>query len=222
MTGLVIGSLSPDFEYFVRMKIQSDYSHGIVGLFLFNLPISILIAFVFHNIVKKSLFENAPKVIKSRIVNFLDFNWNKYFSRKWFVVIISILLGAISHVFLDSFTHQDGFFVNTISFLKKEIFIFNKQIPVYKFVQHISSFVGIFTIFVVLLKLPNKENVSGKIDLKYWSLITIIFVGVVFLRLLFGLDYKLYGHLIVSCISASLIALILTPTLLRLSKKYKI
>lgn len=29
LTGIVIGSLTPDFEYFLRMKIQSTYSHTI-------------------------------------------------------------------------------------------------------------------------------------------------------------------------------------------------
>ncbi|MEG1227787.1 MAG: DUF4184 family protein, partial [Flavobacterium sp.] len=27
LTGLVIGSMIPDFEYFIRMRIQSIYSH---------------------------------------------------------------------------------------------------------------------------------------------------------------------------------------------------
>jgi hypothetical protein len=31
LTGLVIGSMTPDFEYFVRMRIQSNYSHTIEG-----------------------------------------------------------------------------------------------------------------------------------------------------------------------------------------------
>lgn len=36
MTGLIIGSLTPDFEYFIRMKIESYYSHTNAGLFLFK------------------------------------------------------------------------------------------------------------------------------------------------------------------------------------------
>ncbi len=115
MTGLVIGSLSPDFEYFIRMKIQSDYSHNLVGLFLFDLPMSILLAFIFHNIVRNTLYENLPKFIKSKLIRFMQFNWNQYFIKNYFAVIISILIGAVSHIFWDSFTHFEGYFVNTIS-----------------------------------------------------------------------------------------------------------
>ncbi|MEB0248571.1 DUF4184 family protein, partial [Mucilaginibacter sp. 5B2] len=38
LTALVVGSLTPDFEYFIRMKVQSDYSHTLPGLFWFDLP----------------------------------------------------------------------------------------------------------------------------------------------------------------------------------------
>ena len=59
ITGLVIGSLSPDFEYFIRMKIESNYSHTFWGIFYFDLPLGIMLTFIFHNIVKNELFENA-------------------------------------------------------------------------------------------------------------------------------------------------------------------
>ena len=60
-TGLVIGSLTPDFEYFIRMKVQSIYSHTLLGIFWFDLPLAILLAFLFHSLVRDTLFFNLPK-----------------------------------------------------------------------------------------------------------------------------------------------------------------
>ena len=34
-TGLIIGSLSPDFEYFFKMSVDSIYSHSKGGIILF-------------------------------------------------------------------------------------------------------------------------------------------------------------------------------------------
>src|SRR6478609_2941554 len=79
LTGLVVGSLTPDFEYFIRMRVQSDYSHTLSGLFWFDLPLGILLAFIFHNIVRDSLFENLPLILKSRLIRFKQFDWNSYF-----------------------------------------------------------------------------------------------------------------------------------------------
>jgi len=79
LTALVIGSLTPDFEYFIRMKVQSDFSHTFLGIFWFYLPLGILLAFIFHNTVRNSLFVNIPMSLKSRLNRFNEFNWNRYF-----------------------------------------------------------------------------------------------------------------------------------------------
>lgn len=115
MTGLVIGSLTPDFEYFIRMKIESNYSHTFWGIFYFDLPLGILLTFVFHNLVKEELFKNLPKKLNQRFIKTEKFNWNKYFIKNWKIVILSIIIGTISHLFWDSFTHESGFFVKHFS-----------------------------------------------------------------------------------------------------------
>lgn len=81
LTGLIIGSITPDFEYFIRMKVQRDYSHTLSGLFWFNLPLGILLAFIFHGIVRNSLIENLPLFLKSRFSNFTRFNWLNFFKK---------------------------------------------------------------------------------------------------------------------------------------------
>ena len=57
-TGLIIGSIIPDFEYFIRMRDWSRYSHTLVGLAWFDLPLAILVCFIYHLIVKNYLFDN--------------------------------------------------------------------------------------------------------------------------------------------------------------------
>jgi hypothetical protein len=150
LTGLVIGSLTPDFEYFLRMRIQSNYGHTIFGLLWFDLPLGLLFAFIFHNIIKESLFNNFPTVLKSRFVKFNSFDWNKHFKTNWFVVITSILIGAASHLLWDSFTHNHGYFIETIPALSNKIAIANRQIPIFKILQHSSTLIGGLVIAISL------------------------------------------------------------------------
>ena len=117
LTGLVIESLTPDFEYFLRMKIQSNYSHTLGGLFWFDLPLGILLAFIFHNIVRSPLIDNLPDFLKERFLIFDRFHWNQYFKKNYLVVVISILIGAASHVLWDGFTHHGGYFVEKLPVL---------------------------------------------------------------------------------------------------------
>lgn len=58
MTGLIVGSITPDFEYFLRMK--SKYSHTISGILWYDLPMGIFLAFIFHNLIKEALINNMP------------------------------------------------------------------------------------------------------------------------------------------------------------------
>ena len=214
LTGLVIGSLTPDFEYFIRMRIQSNYSHTISGLFWFDLPLGIILAFIFHNIVRDSLFVNLPKFLKSRFYNFMRFEWNNYFKNNWFIIIISILIGASSHLFWDSFTHDHGYFVRTIPQLTNSIDFFGNHVPVLKIVQHSSSLIGGLTIVIAILRITPEKTINGNSNLKYWGILIFLSITIITFRLLLGLDYKLLGHVIVTSISAGLISLILTSLIM--------
>ena len=107
------------------------------------------------------------RFLKSKFLNFSQFNWNEYFKRNWFVVIISILIGAASHIFWDSFTHDDGYFVKTIPRLSEAVKLFAVEIPILKILQHSSTLVGAFVIAFAIYKLPIYKTEKVNINLKY-------------------------------------------------------
>jgi hypothetical protein len=218
LTGLVIGSLTPDFEYFLRMRIKSNFSHTIDGLFWFDLPLGLLLAFIFHNIVRNGLFDNLPTILKSRFSIFRKFDWNGHFRKNWLVVIISILIGAGSHILWDSFTHDHGYFVQTIPTLQNSVDFLDRQVPILKILQHSSTLFGGLVIAFAIYKLPTIKTEKENINLKYW----IIFIGltltIIVARLLTGLELKQYGNVIVTAISAGLISLTITSWMTRTKK----
>jgi hypothetical protein len=218
LTGLVIGSLIPDFEYFLRMRIKSNYSHTIDGLFWFDLPLGLLLAFVFYNIVRNSLLDNLPTFLKSRFSALRQLDWNSYFKRNWLVIIISILIGASSHILWDSFTHEHGYFVGVIPSLTSKINLFGGQIPILKILQHSSTLIGGLVIIFIVYKLPSDKSVKGSVNLKYWAIFIGLTMTIISIRLFSGLELKEYGNVIVTAISAGLISLILTPCLMREKK----
>ncbi len=215
LTGLIIGSMTPDFEYFFRMKIQSNFSHTIAGLFYFDLPIGILFAFVFHNIIRNSLYSNLPIFFSERLKIFKVFNWNQYFKQHYFVVIISTLLGAASHLFWDSFTHIHGYSVQAFSIMQDTFDIAGNKIPVFKILQHLSTLLGGFFLAVAFYRLPITNSTKQQINIKYWVSILIMTSGIIGLRIALGIDENFLGQLIVTSISAILIAMMIAPDLVR-------
>jgi Domain of unknown function (DUF4184) len=101
-TGLIIGSMCPDFEYFISMKMQSNIAHTFLGLILFNLPVGFLVALLFHKIIKRNLIENLPSFFQNRLATLKNMKWIDYLKVNFFYVLISILIGAISHLFNPS------------------------------------------------------------------------------------------------------------------------
>lgn len=207
LTGMVIGSMTPDFEYFIRMRVQSNYSHSIAGLFWFDLPMGVALAFIFHNFARNSLILNLPKPLKARLIQFNSFDWNTAFRKNWPVVILSILIGASSHILWDGFTHENGYFVQHLSGLSELVTIAGFSIPVWKLSQHLSSIFGAIVIITAVYRLKSKPVVS-KLKLSYWGVWAALTLGIIFIRLLFGLDFRMYGHVIVTAISAGLISLL--------------
>jgi hypothetical protein len=209
LTGLIIGSLTPDFEYFFRMTAASYYSHTWAGLLWFDVPLGIGLAFIFHQIIKKSLIENLPFFLKARATDLLALDWQTYFKHNWAVVVLSILIGAASHLLWDGFTHAHGFFVENLPILSQKILILNYSIGIYKFLQHGSTLLGGILILWSILRIPVEASVRDTFDWRYWWMIGGITVFVVVLRLLFGLSFSDYGAIIVSSISGFLLGLVL-------------
>lgn len=192
--------------------MRSDYSHSMAGVILFDLPMGILLAFIFHNLVKESLFDNLPQIIRQRVVTFKRFNWSHAFKNNWPVVLISIVIGALSHILWDSFTHEYGYFVVRISELQNKVELYNLQIPVYRIVQHTSTLVGGLILAIAFFKMPANEKVNSQISLRYWVIFTSICLSVILLQIVVTQVIS-YRQLIVTSISAGLIALIVTPIL---------
>ncbi|MBB4803570.1 putative membrane protein [Flavobacterium nitrogenifigens] len=216
LTSLIIGSLIPDIEYFLRMKVKSNYSHTFTGIFWFDLPLALLLAFVFHNIIRNLLFQNLPSFMKTRILTYTDFNWNVYFKKNWHIVLISLLIGIISHLFWDSFTHKNGYFVNEINSFRNTIYIFSTEIPLWKIAQHGSTFIGSIALLIVFLKLPQDFNIKTPIEKLYWKAVILCIATILLLRFAVCFQDFNIGNFIVTFIASFIISTILIPSLIKI------
>lgn len=215
-TGLVIGSMIPDFEYFIRMSVKSVYSHTTAGIFWFDLPLAIIVAFIYHNVVRDSLLENLPAILKTRVIKFKGYNWNGYFRKYWFTVMFSILLGCASHILWDNFTHENGFFVQKLE-LTQVVYIAGYESTMYQMLQHLSTIAGGIVIMLSIAYLPKtyQQQAFSSGYKQYWLIAGVVTIAIVIARLLILNNSNQIGNIIVSIISGLLASLILSPMLLK-------
>ncbi len=210
-TGLIAGSMAPDFEYFLRMRVHSEYSHTLWGLLWYCMPLGLVMGFVFHAIVKRTLINNLPAVLQARFRKFADVDWTAYCKENWPIVLLSVLAGAGSHVLWDSFTHEHGYFVLAWPVLTEKPAIGQMYLPVYKLLQHGSTLAGFTMILIFVKMIPADYQLVRKIEIRYWLLVLSCTMVILAARLLSGLEPKAYGSLVVTLIAAFLLGLILTP-----------
>ena len=213
MTGLVVGSMAPDFEYFIRMKDYSLYSHTWKGIIYFDLPLSILLAFLFHQLVRNYLIDSLPGLLNRRLDSFKQFDWTRHFKEKFLVILISIIIGTVSHILWDGLTHKSGYFVKHMPFLRQYIGIGGHHMALYEWSQYAWSLIGGLLILYALFKLPAGKEVSKPSIFPYWFSVTFIMCAVTAAKIARGLPYRDFDKMIIVLISGWLIGLLFTSLL---------
>jgi hypothetical protein len=96
-SALVIGSVVPDLWVFVPF-VDREESHSVAGLFWFCLPIGVASYVLFHLLLKQPLIA----LLSSRLAAFTSPALPR---SPWHAVLVSVLVGAITHVAWDELTH---------------------------------------------------------------------------------------------------------------------
>ncbi|HYM93199.1 MAG TPA: DUF4184 family protein, partial [Chitinophagaceae bacterium] len=156
-----------------------------------------------------------PLFLRKRLLRFKDFSWIAHFKNFFFTIIISIIIGTVSHIVLDGFTHRGGKFVKEFETLKDTFVIAGHSVPTYTILQHLGTLVGGLIVIYGLIQLPADKSITEKKNIfPYWFLVGLFTIIALGIRLLLGLNIKHYEDLIVTAISGWLLGIILTPLLL--------
>lgn len=210
VTGLVIGSMVPDFEYFIRMHDRSDFSHSWGGIFYFDLPLSLILAFAYHLFVRNTLIDHLPGFLARRLQDFKKFDWSVHFRQAFITIIISIIIGATSHIVWDGFSHAHGLFVDMFPFFNRHVPVAGHHIPVFVLMQHGGSIAGALLILYSIWILPpdSSFNQDYRSFFGYWTAICVLMLLVALFRLKTTVnEYENFDEKIVLLISGWLLGL---------------
>jgi hypothetical protein len=210
LTGLVVGSMVPDFEFLFRLRETACFAHTWLGIVIFDIPMAVVLSFVFHLLVRNILILQLPQSIRQRFTECLSFNWKKYFRRNTILFFLSVFIGIGSHIFLDAFTHKDGWFVLMDSFFIKQINIFQFQLPLYTFLQLFTSLLGAVYIAWFIFKMPKGYDVRVSVNaVWYWILLVVVWVVLFILRIKVYPMYTTSDDLIIAAVGCFVYALLL-------------
>jgi hypothetical protein len=142
-SALIVGTMAPDFEYFLRMQAEGCYGHTLQGAFIFTLPLALLTLWLFHAIVKIPLVQLCPYELQKRLIPYCsEFRFGGL--KRFALLVISILVGVFTHIVWDSFTHTNTVPYRTWPFLRQRVNVpLLRSFHIYKLLQHGSTILGI-------------------------------------------------------------------------------
>ena len=167
LTGLMAGAMAPDLIYFlILITTHRGISHSWTGLFIFCLPAGIVFSFAFHQLFKYHFISNLPRPLDQFLSGLAESKFRIAGWRGLMVLAYSVLVGALSHFFWDSMTHEHGEIVRRIPLLLEKSVILGITVPNYRIVQHLSTAFGALTILIYALKSnlipPPKPNPTSR------------------------------------------------------------
>lgn len=165
LLGLILGSMAPDFIYFLLFNPSSNLGHTILGFVILNLPICFLLNYLILKFIKNPFIINLPSKICNYYTYLIHYDFNFKSTKDIFVFTYSCIVGMLTHIIWDAFTHKTGYFVVNINLLKESIHILGYQVPFFKLLQHGSTLLGFFVIlyyFYTIRRYSNKYIRSNK------------------------------------------------------------
>jgi len=147
LSALVIGSLTPDFSYFLPFPIRRAQSHSLGGLFWFCMPAGLVAYVAFHRLLARPVVDLLPAPLRMRLLPVLDARPHA----PWRAVLVSLFIGATTHIAWDAFTHTGAPIVRVSRALRFHLVtISDYPVSVYTVLQHLSTALGFALIFLWL------------------------------------------------------------------------
>jgi hypothetical protein len=186
-TALVAGSMAPDFEYFIRIDVKGIWGHNIPGIFLFDLPITIVLVILFHQVVKNNLIDNLPIFLQRRFGHLKSLTLREDMLDRPLTFALCACAGGFTHIFWDGFTHGTGYFVVELSsfYDGKVVPYQGVKYPLWYALQHISTVVGLTILSIYIFLMKKRAGPVTKPGLLYWTILTGISAGVAWIRIQF-------------------------------------
>jgi hypothetical protein len=143
LPALIVGTLAPDFEYFLRLAPTGSLGHTLLGVFVLDLPLAMLVLWLFDHVVRFSTIDLMPVPLRLRFAAHpIGPLMSGAKSPAW--IVASILLGISTHIVWDSFTHPGTWPYRHWQLLRHPIHLpIAGTIQLYKVLQHGSTVFGI-------------------------------------------------------------------------------
>ncbi len=216
-TGLVLGTMLPDIEYYLWLTMYGSWGHTPIGI-VYAIPLGVIIAMLFHLLVKPALLTVYHPILDEDLKEMAKIWSIIYLKSNSYTLVLSIILGILIHLGFDLFCHEPGYiFGIELDWLVIDVF----SRPLYYWLQLGLSLIGVTVLMHLLMSkirvnqflgLLREDNQAKCFTIMFFLLAVII----VIVRFAFGIaEEKYWIHWMVILTGSAAYSLLLTCILFR-------
>lgn len=147
-SALITGAMTPDFEGILMLNPKKEYGHTWAGMFYLDLPLGLLLLWVFHRYVKYTLLQYLPDALSGKLAGFTVTH-----TKKGMAMVLSLLIGISTHLLWDSVTHRNDYLPALQEIHQAGPF----RMEGYLWLQYASSVLGVAAIIQMIHALPQTQ-----------------------------------------------------------------
>jgi hypothetical protein len=148
---LVLGSMSPDFEFFLTGKPAWGPGHSLVGQFIFCLPMTLLMVWIVSRLLARPVALHLPDAGSFHLHDYQVLAQTPRRRFYWLKAVPSALIGSFSHITWDSFTHSAGWSARRLGYAHTILLhMGTHSLSVCKFLQSGSTLLGGAVVLLML------------------------------------------------------------------------
>ncbi len=115
MTAMVIGSMVLDIPLYLGSRRGYDIAHSPLGVPTVDILGALIVLAIWFSILRDPLVDLAPAAIRNRLAPRARLT-----RRQWLLAPVGALIGGITHVAWDSFTHDDTWGYKQVGWLQTD------------------------------------------------------------------------------------------------------
>ncbi|MEY4576270.1 MAG: hypothetical protein RL701_973 [Pseudomonadota bacterium] len=154
-TALCIGSMAPDFAYALDHTPLSFHSHNIPAQVVWTIPLTLLLTRLIRTRLAEPIGAQLPGSLGAEVKAL------GHSKHALWQTVSSAFLGGLSHIFLDGFTHYNGWAARRIAPLRHIVgHIAGYDIPVSAVLQYVGHTFGTALGVLMLARIVQRRMIT--------------------------------------------------------------
>jgi hypothetical protein len=140
-SALVVGSMVPDLPYFAPLPLERRLTHQLTGVLTVDIALGLAVLLAWHALLAPAAVALAPDALRARLGPGGPATVRTVLGTPRAVVgaAVSLVVGALTHVGWDAFTHPDGWGVLHVQWLASS----EGRLNGYRWAQYLSGISGL-------------------------------------------------------------------------------